>query len=288
MKIQTIKILLIMKNKIISSSASLVFLILVTLLLFTNCQEEKERTDKEVSEKSEAVMENPDIFYQYSIWYAFVNKIFEGDLSAKELKTKGDIGLGSYNLLDGELIMLNGILYQASEDGKVHKPEDSKKIVYANAAFFNKDFSYELPKVESYDNLRAIINDKLPTKNFFYAFKIHGEFSKMKCGGLHKQKAPFEKGLDVLIPERPIFERENFKGTMVGFYCPTFIGNINVAGYHLHFVSDDEKFAGHVMEFEGENLTLEIDELHKYQFDLPNTEDFENVAFDKEFQYKKQ
>ncbi len=283
MKVQTIVKHLILKIKIRSS----VLLVVATLSLFTSCQQEKNIANNEVAEKIEAPSTNQDSFYQYSIWWAFVNKIFEGDLSAKELKAKGDIGLGSYNLLDGELIMLDGVLYQATEDGKVHKPEDDKRIVYANAAFFNQDYSYDLPEVESYDDLRAFINEKLPSKNFFYAFKIHGEFTKMKCGGLHKQEPPFKKGLDVLIPERPIFERENFKGTMVGFYCPTFIGNINVAGYHLHFVSDDEEFAGHVMEFKAKNLTLEIDQLHKYQFDLPNTEDFEKVGFDNEFQYKK-
>nr|WP_292966385.1 MULTISPECIES: acetolactate decarboxylase [unclassified Allomuricauda] len=276
-----------MKTKEILRPRSSVFFIVATLILFTNCQEENKIAANEVVEKIEAPLEKHDTFYQYSIWWAFVNKIFEGELTAKELKSKGDIGLGSYNLLDGELIMLDGVLYQASEDGKVHIPEDDKKVVYANATFFEKDYSYTLPKVENYGELRAFINEKLPSKNFFYAFKVHGEFSKMKCGGLHKQEPPFEKGLDVLIPERPIFERENFKGTMVGFYCPTFIGNINVAGYHFHFVSDDGEFAGHVMEFEAENLTLEIDQLHKYQFDLPQTEDFENVGFENEFQYKK-
>jgi acetolactate decarboxylase len=74
---------------------------------------------------------------------------------------------------------------------------------------------------------------------------------------------------------------------MVGFYCPEFIGNINVAGFHFHFVSEDETFAGHVMEFEAENLTLEYDKMHEYQFVLPQTEAYDNVGFDKEFQYKK-
>ena len=74
---------------------------------------------------------------------------------------------------------------------------------------------------------------------------------------------------------------------MVGFYCPEFIGNINVAGFHFHFVSDDKKFAGHVMEFEAENLVVEFDKINEYQFVLPETEAYENVGFDKEFQYKK-
>lgn len=263
---------------------------LISLLVLSCFKKTKDENFIDVEENrgaSKIDATKSDVFYHYSIWWAFVNKVFEGDITAKELKTKGDMALGSYNLLDGELIMLDGTLYQAKENGEVLIPNDSIKVAYANAAFFDKDGGFTIDKVDNYDSLRAIINAKLPSKNFFYAFKITGDFKKMTCGGLHKQEPPFEKGLDVLIPSRPLFEREHFSGTMVGFYCPEFIGNINVAGFHFHFVSNDKKFAGHVMAFEAENLTLEFDKMSAYQFVLPETEAYENVGFEKEFQYKK-
>jgi len=263
-------------------------IVFIVMLLINSC---KESNTKVIDDNSTIIVEEKkeksDTFYHYSIWWAFVNKIFEGDIDAKELKTKGDIALGSYNFLDGELIMLDGVLYQATEDGKVHKPADDAKIAYANATFFDAEKTFKIDKATNYEALRAKINENLPTKNIFYAFKIHGNFKKMKCGGLHKQDKPFDTGLEVLIPNRPIFERENFSGTMVGFYCPEFIGNINVASYHLHFVSDDETFAGHVMEFESDDLTVEIDYIYEYNFVLPKTEEYLKGEFNKEFQYKK-
>lgn len=265
----------------------LTYLSLVLLFSLISCQQAKEVPVVIQEEKKSEVTEKSDMFYHYSVWYAFVNKIFDGNLTAKELKTKGDIGLGSYDRLDGELIMLDGVLYRATEDGKVTEAKDTDKIVYANAAFFDTEKTFKIAKIENYASLRAKINEQLPSKNLFYAFKIHGDFKKMKCGGLHKQEKPFKNGLDVLIPNRPIFERENFKGTMVGFFCPEFIGDINVKAYHLHFVSDDKKFAGHVMEFEAENLEVEIDLINKYQFDLPTTDEFLKGEFENEFQYNK-
>lgn len=127
----------------------------------------------------------------------------------------------------------------------------------------------------------------MPSKNMFYGFKIRGKFKNIKCGGLHKQELPFKEGLDVLIPNRPIFKAQDIEGTMVGFYCPEFIGQINVAGYHLHFISDDKKFGGHVMEFEATSLDVAMDEMYEYQFVLPNTDAYRNVGFDAQFQYKK-
>ena len=276
------------KNKITSILDKLC-LFLILSILFSNCTGNKKSNEVTISIENEHQVALPkaDIFYHYSIWYAFVNKIFEGDINAKELKTKGDIGLGSYNFLDGELIMLNGTLYQATEDGKVHIANDSTKIAYANATFFDTDKSFKIASVPNYDFLREQINKELPTKNIFYGFKIYGHFKKITCGGLHKQDKPFEKGLDILIPNRPIFEREDVEGTMVGFFCPEFIGNINVAGYHLHFVSDDEQFAGHVMEFEAKNLTVELDYIYEYTFVLPQTKEYMQVGFENEFQYKK-
>ncbi len=269
-------------------------IILLFLLHFIACKDttpsivsEQENITQIKSEELKPEKPKPDIFYHYSVWYAFVNKIFDGDLKVSELKQKGDIGLGSYDRLDGELIMLDGVPYRATQDGKVTVAPDDVKIVYANATFFDEEQSFKIHNVENYQELRAKINEKLPSKNLFYAFKIHGDFKKMKCGGLHKQEKPFKEGLDVLIPNRPIFERENFSGTMVGFFCPDYIGDINVKAYHLHFVSDDKQFAGHVMEFEAENIEVSIDYMNKYQFDVPTTEEFLKGEFENEFQYNK-
>lgn len=236
-------------------------------------------------ESSEAPVLEKNTFYQYNIWWGFVNKVFDGDMTVAQLKKRGDIGLGSYTQLDGELIMLDGIPYRVREDGTVSVPEDDEQIVYVDAAFFEPESSFEVGEI-NYDSLRTLINTQLPSLNQFYTFRIKGDFKYVKCGGLHKQEKPYDDGLDVLIPKRPVFEKENFTGTIVGFFCPEFIGNINVAGYHFHFIADDKSFGGHVMEFEAKNLQVELDPLLDYHFTLPGSSDFLNVTLDKEFQYE--
>ena len=250
---------------------------LISALLIMSCQSIQTSSDDAKSDK----------FYHYSIWYAFVNRVFEGKLTVAELKTQGDIGLGSYTQLDGELIMLDGVPYNAKADGTVVIAPDDEKIVYVNATFFDKDFGFSLNQDINYEGLRVKINQAMPSKNMFYGFKIRGDFQYIKLGGLHKQEPPYKDGLDVLLPKRPIFERNNVKGTMVGFFCPEFIGNINVAAYHLHFISDDKQTGGHVLEFDASALDVQMDEMTEYTFVLPDTEAYRKVGFDKEFQYKK-
>ncbi|MEO6329236.1 MAG: acetolactate decarboxylase [Ginsengibacter sp.] len=225
--------------------------------------------------------------YHYSLWAALVNKIYDGNLTVREAKTHGDTGLGTYNGIDGELIMLDGVLYQVPSSGAVKLADDSVDISYLNTTFFEKKFSFQIDKHTSYDSIRKEIELHFPSRNFFYAFKIHGEFDTLKLGSIQKQQKPYPQGLDSLIPNRPKFNHTNISGTMVGFYCPDFIGEINVAGFHLHFLSDDKKTGGHVMEFTGKNFKIEMNKLTTYCFVLPETEDYNKVNLEKKFQYGK-
>jgi acetolactate decarboxylase len=226
-------------------------------------------------------------FYHYSIWAALVNKVYDGNLTVKEAKEHGDIGLGTYNGVDGELILLDGVFYHVPSSGVVSIADDSTHIPYLNATFFNKDLSFAINGPVYYDSLRKLVQQKFPSRNFFYAFKIHGEFDSLKLGSLYKQERPYSEGLDSLMPKRPKFDHTNLTGTMVGFYCPDFIGDINVAGFHLHFLSDDKKVGGHVMELRGKNFKVDMGKLTEYRFVLPDKTDFDTIDLDKKFQYGK-
>ena len=258
-------------------------LLLFSIFILVSCQKENRQP-----ETTQAQLSN-DTFFHYSIWWAFVNKVFDADLSVAEVKKRGDVGLGSFNLLDGEMVMVDGIPYRIRQNGEVSVGADTDTLVYANAAFFNKDFSFKIGQTGiNLDTMKSLMTKQFPSPNFFYVIIIKGTYNKIKLGGLHKQTKPFTEGLDVLIPNRPVFEATNISGTMVGFYCPEFIGNINVKGFHFHFISDDKKYGGHVMEFESAGeLSVELDKKADYHFYLPDNEDFANVGFDKEFQYKK-
>lgn len=261
------------------------------VLLSFGCKETGPEIEKKpIPTTEDTPIAKNDTYYHYSIWWAFVNKVFDADLSVETLKANGDTGLGSFNRLDGEMVMIDGVAYRVREDGTISEGADNDTIVYANAAFFEEEMSFEVLENDSLnvEKLQHRILQEVPSRNFFYVFKVKGKFDYMKCGGLTKQEPPFEEGLDVLIPNRPVFEENDVSGTIVGFYCPDFIGNINVKGFHFHFISDDKKLGGHVMDFNtSQPLEVQVDKKTDYHFVLPDNTDFENVSLDKEFQYKK-
>ncbi len=264
-----------------------IFFVFVTFS-FISCLEssEKDESVEDTAINQEATIKNTDTFYQYSVWFAFVNKVFDGDLKVKDLKTHGDVGLGSFDFLDGELVMLDGIPYRIRENGEISVGEDMDEIVYADAAFFTPKDEFPIENSIEFSKLASILDEKKKSPHYFYVYKIHGVFSHIKLGGVPKVSPPFRYGLDVLIPRRPVFETTNISGTLVGFYCPDYIGNINTKGHHFHFISDDRKWGGHVMDFTSiDALIVQVDQKTKYQFDLPSNETYENVKLDNEFQY---
>ncbi len=48
---------------------------------------------------------------------------------------------------------------------------------------------------------------------------------------------------------QPEYTVENISGTIVGIWTPEIFHGISVAGYHLHFISDDRTFGGHVIDY---------------------------------------
>jgi acetolactate decarboxylase len=53
-----------------------------------------------------------------------------------------------------------------------------------------------------------------------------------------KQYKPYKSLIEVVKNEQKIFEKhEEMKGTLIGFYCPSFVKGVNVAGFHFHFLN---------------------------------------------------
>jgi acetolactate decarboxylase len=234
-----------------------------------------------------AAPENTDRVYQYSLFTALANSIYDGTMTVAGVKAKGDMGLGTYNGLDGEMIVNNGKVYQFPADGNVKMPADNSLVPFTVVKFFEPDFVIEPGTVTDYPALKKLAEKQFSSPNYIYALKVTGTFSRIKCGSAEKQELPYEKTLAEAIANRPVFEWKNIEGTLVGFWFPEYVGGVNIPGFHLHFISADETKAGHVLEFEAANLKLEIDQSSGLEFDLPETEAFKTKVFDLSQGYNK-
>ncbi len=213
---------------------------------------------------------------QISTIDALLAGVYDGHLSCSDLIKKGNFGLGTFNGLDGEMVVLNGKVYQIKSDGKVYMPAPETTTPFAAVSNFEAEQTYDVKKGLDFDTLKKQIDAKAPEMNIFCGIKIRGTFSKMKTRSVPGQKKPYPPLVEV-TKNQPVFEMENVTGTIVGFRCPSYVKGINVTGYHLHFLSDDLTQGGHILAFTAEKGEISIDTYNKFFLILPE----KNEAFDK-------
>ncbi|MCT2560381.1 acetolactate decarboxylase [Chryseobacterium herbae] len=216
-----------------------------------------------------------DKIYHYSSMDAMRNGVYTGDITVKELKQKGDFGLGTYNFLDGELIALDGNIYRIATNGSVELANEKRKVPFGSFTFFRKDKSLTLEQIKTVEDLLQKLPEILPSRNRFYAIKIEATFSSLTLGGAVKVDEEDTTGIAAFMKTRPLYKKQNIKGTLVGFYNPGYAGGLDLSPFHFHFLSEDKTAGGHLLDgtFSETKITVQLDEKNVYEIILPNTND---------------
>ena len=220
-------------------------------------------------------------FFQFSTINALMDGVYDGVLTIGELKRHGDFGLGTFDTLDGEMIVLGGNVYRIRADGTASLVDDSIKTPFTAVTFFDPDSTGILDKPLPWGIFSSYLDSLLPSKNIPYAIKIEGEFSYLKARSVPAQTKPYPKLVDVTA-KQPTFEFRNARGTLVGFRMPDYMEGVNVPGYHFHFLTEDGKAGGHVLEANLNKGQIEIDYLSDFRMELPRTEDFYRLDLSKD------
>ncbi|KFF23678.1 acetolactate decarboxylase [Chryseobacterium vrystaatense] len=217
--------------------------------------------------------QHDDKIFHYSSMDAMRNGVYTGDITVKDAKQKGNFGLGTYNLLDGELIALDGNIYRIASDGSVETADLKRLIPFGSFTFFKKEQSIELQGVRNIADLQKKLIELLPSPNRFYAVKIEASFRSISLGGAEKVNEKDTRGIAYFMKSRPVYQKENVKGTLIGFYNPPYAGGLDLTPFHFHFLSDDKSVGGHLIEGIPSDLkiTVELDEKNAYEVILPNS-----------------
>ena len=215
---------------------------------------------------------------QVSTIDALLAGVYEGEVSLKQLLAMGNTGIGTFDCLDGEMVVLDGKVYQVKADGKVYTPPLNTATPFAAVIVFQADDALLTKEDMDYPALQKMLDTISPRKNLFYAFKIKGRFASMKTRSVPRQKKPFPPLVEV-VKNQPVFIMKNVSGTIVGFRCPAYVKGINVTGYHLHFISDDHKQGGHILQFKmHKGASVELDCSNKFFMVLPDSRNGFNKA----------
>ena len=213
-----------------------------------------------------------DAVTQGSIFNALFAGQYDGTFTPQDVARWGNLGIGTFDGLDGEMIVLDGKTYQADVKGEVHCLS-TYTTPFVTVKQFSPDISFELEKTLTMDALKAEIDSRIPDKNHVYAVHVTGKFKFITVRSVPRQKKPYPLLTDV-VKTQPVFEYRHMTGDIVGFRVPEYAQGINVAGYHFHFLSREKNVGGHVLAFEMTDGQVILDRADAWHIIFPDNEAF--------------
>lgn len=230
------------------------FVLLLSSLLLTACS---------TAPSAEA----RDTLYQVSTINSLMAGNYDGIKSIQDVSKRGDIGIGTFDTLDGEMVMIDGTVYKVKSTGEVIKPDVKVTLPFSAVTWFDADNAIDLGPVKNLDELKAALDKLIVKKDRFYAFRIEGNFTTVQTRSVPAQQKPYPI-LSEVTKKQAVFNFENVKGSLIGFWCPDTVGSINVPGYHLHFISDDRTKGGHLLNISFDSAKAISDETRFFDMEI--------------------
>ena len=186
--------------------------------------------------------------FQSSTMSALLDGVYDGDMTIEELLRHGDFGLGTFNRLDGEMVVLDGVCYHLCADGSATVANGTDRSPFAAVTHFTPSTTLTVDAPTSRTDVLALIDETLDSPNLIHAIRVTGTFSNVRTRTVKAQTPPYPP-LTEASDGQAVKTFDNADGVLVGFHTPEFEQGISVAGYHLHFLDAERTSGGHVLDF---------------------------------------
>jgi acetolactate decarboxylase len=203
---------------------------------------------------------------------ALVEGIYQERIPLSKIKQHGDFGLGTFDSLDGEMVMLDGRVYQITGDGRVHEVDEQAATPFACVTFYTPASHDDLDEELSYVDFQDWILQLLPSPNIFYALRLEGSFAAVRVRSVPRQEN--YRPLVEVAADQPEFTFVEVEGTLAGFYTPAFLESLSVPGLHLHFLSADRRQGGHLLECRPRRVRAGVQFISTLELSLPMSVDY--------------
>ena len=210
----------------------------------------------------------PHVLFQASTIGALLDGAYEGDVTFAELAEHGDLGLGTLNALDGEMIAVDGAFYRADVDGRIRGVGPATRTPFAVLTWFSPTHEVRVEEPLSHEGLLALLDEHRPAEAAACAVRIDGFFERVHARSVPRQAPPYRPLAEVVADQR-VFDFSDVDGTIVGFRFPHYSEGVEVSGYHLHFIAADRSRGGHVLECRPRRGLARIDGSTDLHVELP-------------------
>ncbi len=224
-------------------------------------------------------MENK--MFQVSTLQALALGYSRAVITVEELLKEGDTGLGTFEDVNGEMIVMDGHCYRADKDGNISVVNNDVGVPFAAVARLYGEQQFSLGSITDIEVLRRELTNRIEERfglNSMHIVKIDGHFDKVDA----RSEAPYRSHhvslKEMLKKNQNAFIFENIKGSLVGVYFPDYMDGINMPGWHLHFLSEDKSKGGHVFDMSLRDGAAKIDKISNMYIKIPREAAFDTYS----------
>ena len=215
----------------------------------------------------------PNHLFQVSTMSALLDAVDDGDVTIAELLEDGNFGIGTFDVLDGEMVIHEGVVYQLRPDGGAGSVARESMTPFACMTYFKPEWQLVIDDLIDKAGIEALVDATLGNPNLFAAIRYTGAFARIDTRTVFPQSPPYPPMVEV-VRHQSTKRFVDARGAMLGFRTPAYMQGLNVAGYHLHFLSDDHAKGGHATDYQLSGGRLEIALISDVTIQLPRSKQF--------------
>jgi len=227
------------------------------------------------------------MMYQVSTLQALALGYSRAVITVDKLLQEGDTGLGTFEDVNGEMIVMDGNCYRADQNGNVSVVAPETGVPFAAVAKLYGEQQFQLENMPDITAIRTELTRKIEEVfglNSMHIVRIDGEFEKVDA----RSEAPYRSHhitlKEVLSQTQEAFIFENIRGSLVGVYFPDYMDGINMPGWHLHFLSEDRSKGGHVFDVSLREGEAKVDKITNIYINLPKEAAFDTYSLKQDLQ----
>lgn len=216
-------------------------------------------------------------FFQAGLVRGMLQGVYQGDVDFKTLASHGDIGLGTFNGVDGEMIALDGKFYRADQDGNVSLVAPTMLTPFSVVAKASPSIVFSTQAVTSLKALNALIDKHLPTPNIFYLIRVDADFEWISLRSEACLAGAIGPLAEMLPKLQKKFELTQVQGSLVAAYCPAYSSGVSIPGYHYHFIDRARSKGGHAFDARISKAQIMITALREFRLHLSANQAFDTA-----------
>lgn len=190
--------------------------------------------------------------------YAYLTSPNYDGLASVSMATQGaTLGLGTFDRLDGELVLLGGTAYRVPTSGIPVEVPAGMTTPFVQAVDFVPQRTVRVQRGTTCADLGPVITDLAGVTDGIIAVRLHGSFRDLTTRSVPRQATPYAPLVDV-IARQTVFDLGRTTATLVGFWQGPSMAGVGAPGLHLHGLTRARDAGGHVLSCSTAKVRISI------------------------------